>query len=292
MLLKRKMLGAWARLWVAATPAYRVPGTRTRVTFRTSNWATRGLQDWQPDWKAHIIGAMLKRRPGTFVDIGANIGQTLMDWHSHSLPGAYIGFEPNSVCVSHLLNLIEENALRDCHVIPVGLADENNVNLLYLFSGEADPGASTLRSLRPEDEAKTIAIPVYRLDDIRHVLGTGSLSLIKIDVEGGELRTLRGMAALIGEEQPWILCEVLHRDAHADRRQYLDRCSELMALVRSYGYEVRRLVQSSDGKRVDGLLPTAEFPDRIYDRSSATECDYLFVPAGEKLDGILSGLTD
>jgi hypothetical protein len=100
------------------------------------------------------------------------------------------------------------------------------------------------------------------------------------------------MATVIGEERPWILCEVLHRDAHADRRQYLDRCSELMALVRSYGYEVRRLVQSSDGKRVEGLLPTAEFPDRIYDRSSVTECDYLFVPAGEKVDGILSGSAD
>jgi FkbM family methyltransferase len=274
-------LGAWARLWVAATPSYKVPGTQTKVTFRTSNWATRGLRDWRPDWKAHIIGSVLRLRPGTFLDIGANIGQTLMDWHSQTPGGAYIGFEPNSVCVSHLQTVIEENGIPNCRVIPVGLSDANNVELLYLFSGEADPGATTLRGLRPEDEARSIAIPLYRLDDVRHLLGPTPVSFIKIDVEGGELRTLAGMAQLIGKDQPWILCEVLHRDVHADRESYLKRCSDLMSLIRSYGYDVHRLIQSEDGSRVTGFEATSEFPDRVYRApSSAQECDYLFVPFG------------
>ena len=51
---------------------------------------------WEPSWKAEIIRAVLAKRPGVFLDVGANVGTTLLDYLACDHPPAsYVGFEPN-----------------------------------------------------------------------------------------------------------------------------------------------------------------------------------------------------
>ncbi|GAA4028949.1 hypothetical protein GCM10022281_05060 [Sphingomonas rosea] len=42
------------------------------------SWQTRGLVSWESEWKTRAIKRVLKQRAGAFIDVGANIGQTLL----------------------------------------------------------------------------------------------------------------------------------------------------------------------------------------------------------------------
>ncbi|MDH8239020.1 hypothetical protein QIG13_27750, partial [Klebsiella pneumoniae] len=42
----------------------------------------RGASDWRPDWKTQLISQLLTLRRETLIDVGANRGQTLLDYLS------------------------------------------------------------------------------------------------------------------------------------------------------------------------------------------------------------------
>jgi hypothetical protein len=67
----------------------------------------------------------LKIRGGVFVDVGANLGQTLIEFWLIDSGNSYIGFEPNEACIEYLETLININSLDGCKIIPVGLFNKN-----------------------------------------------------------------------------------------------------------------------------------------------------------------------
>lgn len=50
-------------------------------------------------WMIPLIEKLLSIKKGTFIDIGVNIGQTLIKLKSIDPEINYIGFEPNPMCV-------------------------------------------------------------------------------------------------------------------------------------------------------------------------------------------------
>lgn len=76
-------------------------------------------------WKAEIIGYFIKNSGNVFVDVGANLGQTLIEFWLTDSGNSYIGFEPNEVCSQYLKTLININSLDGYKIIPVGLFNEN-----------------------------------------------------------------------------------------------------------------------------------------------------------------------
>src|ERR1700754_138910 len=67
------------------------------------------LAAWKPDWKTEIVGKTLAVRAGAFIDVGANCGQTLMDYFAAPVTTSYFGFEPNHHCISALKDIIRVN---------------------------------------------------------------------------------------------------------------------------------------------------------------------------------------
>jgi Methyltransferase FkbM domain len=65
-------------------------------------------------------------------------------------------------------------------------------------------------------------VPVIRLDTLWEDLGTPSIDLIKIDVEGTELDVLRGSARLLRKERPWLMLETEHFERVAAYLRSLD----------------------------------------------------------------------
>lgn len=284
-----RSVGLWLAAWRKAAPPCRVPGTSITVRPFASDAPMRALLGWRPDWKTKAIAAILEHRPGVLIDAGANVGQTLLDFIAAPVRSSYVGFEPNITCLQHLMELISLNQLERSRIFPAGLADRSSLQDLHLFGGDADPGASTIRALRPGIETRTMPSAFYRFDDIADLLPEPDVALVKIDVEGSELAVLRGMAVMLREKRPWILCEVLHRDQVADPAAYADRCEQLMGLLDDLGYEVHRIVQDRDGASVTDLVRISAFPDRAWDEESSRECEYIFVPAsdGEVLRQVL-----
>lgn len=241
----------------------------------------RAMSRWSPTWKSRAIASILQHRQGTFVDVGANVGQTLLDFLSSPDRSDYMGFEPNLACAKHLSDFISANALQSCVIICAALGERTGIADFYSSGSEVDAGATIRESLRPALTTVARKICVFRMDDVREHLAMGPIALVKIDVEGSEVEVLRGMARTLKDTAAWVLCEVLHRDASADPQRYAERLAALTDLLGQLGYEALRIVQTAAGKDLCGLEPIASFPNVSWRDGSEVECDYLFVPAGQ-----------
>ena len=251
----------------------------------TASIESLALMYWNLSWKTEIIRAVLARRSGAFLDVGVNVGMTLLDFLTAEHSSArYIGFEPNPKCVSYLRDVIRRNELHDCTLVPAGLADRDALLKLYLAPGQdADSAASIIQSLRPTGTFETMWVPCFRFDALRESLGVEQIALIKIDVEGAELEVLRGMANSIQETNPYILCEVLHADAHADEAAHRSRNGALRDLLHAMGYAIWN-IEKSPGGAVVRLERIEAFPFKRWTRQNSEECDYLFVPRGAEAE--------
>lgn len=237
------------------------------------------LVDWRPDWKTEIISKVLPARPGAFVDVGANCGQTLLDYFASASLAGYFGFEPNFHCLHVLSGLITANARSDCRLVPAGLADANSIRKLLLDkSSKLDSSASIDADLRPERNWESQLVACYRFDDIRAQVTIGDIGLMKIDVEGAELSVLRGMKKALIQDRHWILCEVLHRDSKVSDAVHGQRIDELMSFIIDMDYICLNVEKSDDSSAVRGLVNMAQFPNKIWTWDNAAECDYMFVP--------------
>lgn len=75
-----------------------------------------------------------------------------------------------------------------------------------------DSSASTVKGFRPHEfYRETLWVPMLRGDQaLRDVLHHGQRpAIVKVDVEGGELEVLEGMEQILGQDRPFVLCEVL-----------------------------------------------------------------------------------
>lgn len=207
-----------------------------------------------------------------FIDIGMNIGQTLLKVRSMDQHIPYIGFEPNPVCVSYLYKLIQLNQIENVRIMPVGLGRQSEILTLYA-DNEFASGASVIKGFRKNQKIKyEYNIPVFSGDEILNNLKIG---LIKIDVEGFELDVLKGLLNSIKFNRPFVLCEILPNYNNRDSERYA-RQLELESLLKSNDYSIGRIEEKS-AKCI--LLNSID----IFD--SMEESNYIFIP-NERLEDV------
>jgi FkbM family methyltransferase len=195
-------------------------------------------------WMKHLIARLMKIKQGIFIDVGVNIGQTLMKLRSFSSV-RYIGMEPNPECVPYLEKLIKANKLENCIICPVGLSNKNG--LLTLFSNKAaSPFASVIEGFRDHIEwnlTQTHVVPVMRGDDLLNDLGLNEgIAIVKIDVEGGELEVIEGFRETLQKERPFIVCEILPAKSLDDENGVFrkNRQDKLLKILKDLNYLVLR----------------------------------------------------
>ena len=228
---------------------------------------TLANESWLTDWLART----LRLSPGHLIDVGANIGQTLIKVKSLDPAQPYLGFEPNPSAAFFLQRLIEVNGL-DAAVVPAALSDAPGV-LRIARGGRFDSSASIVDGFRPaafyahaEDY-----VAVLTGDVVLEQIGGVTPGVIKIDTEGGELDVLSGLEQTLKTHRPIVICEVLptaNQDAAANELR-ATRKARLESLLTGTGYDIFRLV--FDHTR---LFPCDTFPgdDDLH------AVDYLFLP--------------
>ena len=153
-------------------------------------------------WEPSLSGYLRERlRPGdVFVDIGANIGYfTHLAAHIVGGGGSVLAFEPLPATVAKLRANIEANELGNVTVVDAAASDDDGE--VDVFQGPATnvgrSATSPLADGSPAGRVRTVraaaAIPADVWPRVR---------AIKVDVEGDELRVIRGLQPLLAVATP------------------------------------------------------------------------------------------
>jgi FkbM family methyltransferase len=177
-------------------------------------------------------------RPGMSVlDVGANIGHyTLMSAKRVGLRGSVHAFEPAPLEFAKLTANVVKNGFRNVFARQLAVADEDGPVDLHL----AGRGLGLYNSLGfplRQDHVERITVPCVTLDSYLRSQPGLSPHLVKIDVEGAELKVLQGAAAtLSAQDAPMIICEF--SDLTGDGLGH--STSRLREVLETYGYEAFR----------------------------------------------------
>jgi FkbM family methyltransferase len=233
----------------------------------------------QHAWMRSLIGALVAHREGAVVDVGANVGQTLIDVWLVDSSRVYVGFEPNPRCVSVLGEILAKNNLTQHRIVPIALWKEPALATLNMSRTiSIDPGASLGLALRPNRPSRIVTAMCLPFDEIVPLLEIEKMALLKIDTEGSEFEVLLGMKSTIARMRPPIICEVLRRDASLDMSLYSNRIMEMWSLLAALDYQVFAIDKPI--ARSWTLTPISSFPLDAWTNFKWNKCDYLFLPRG------------
>ena len=147
-----------------------------------------------------------------FLDIGANVGFfSMMAARLVGPSGRVFAFEPEPRMHGALVRSTRANGLDQVEAYPLALSDRDGELPFYYAH---DGTASSLVAEAPGKESRYASMRVARVASLDSLLANGELSLpavdlVKVDVEGEEARTLRGMRGYLAETgSPQIWCEV------------------------------------------------------------------------------------
>jgi FkbM family methyltransferase len=166
------------------------PRSDTRLLLCLYEAGPRGLEPGTRRVLQRLLG------PGmTFVDVGANIGLlTLVGARAVGRTGKVFTFEPNPIACELLNRTIVLNGLeKEVAITQVACGARHERRPLHIGPVL---GHSSLFPI-PDCE-KVVEVIVAPLDDS---LGTRTVDVIKIDVEGAELEVLAGMERIIRENK-------------------------------------------------------------------------------------------
>lgn len=197
---------------------------------------------YSEDWMLELLKKFTPIAGNNFVDVGVNMGQTLLKSKVVFEQSNYVGFEPNTSCVHYLQKLVAVNGIKQCEIIPVGISDTTQIiKLNYYNENEDDQLASIVDGFRPDQPVKSsVHIPVFHGDDLTGTLPEGHNSMLKIDVEGAELEVISGLSGWIKKNAPFIIVEILPV-YKADNTFRVNRQQQLERLLASLNYKIARI---------------------------------------------------
>jgi FkbM family methyltransferase len=225
-------------------------------------------------WLDAYLAYAIRQEGMLFLDVGVNVGQTLLKVQALRRRVAYVGFEANVTCAAYAVMLIEMNRFSDCVVVPCALSSAIDFAELQM-SDAGDPSASIVHGYRNPGfyTAPRRLVPTMTADAYFASRPPDGRSLVvKIDVEGAELEVLRGFIGTMATARPDIVCEVLPiYDSGNTLRLQMNRA--IWDLLRAHGYQIYRLLPAGGAEPVPDV--------QIHGDLALT--NYAFVP-GERVE--------
>ena len=208
---------------------YRV--TRDKILFDLdlSNYNEFCLFYGLPEPSLQYLFSLI-RADFTIVDIGANIGFTTLNFATRCRQGCVYAYEPDALNFSKLERNVSLNHFHNIFVSRKGMGDfATNVQLMRMNKHHS--GMNRVSGTAREDLVSE-KIEIVRLDDEVSLLNPVRIDLIKIDVEGYELKVVRGAMETIRKFKPILFIELIE----GNLRRYGDSSETLVKLVRELGY--------------------------------------------------------
>ena len=187
-----------------ASFAYRLPHGETidlryREDLGTSVLFHGGYEDRE-------IAELCKYIPqaGTVLDVGANIGLSALEFSRTAGPGGrVIAFEPHPDTAARLRANLDRNGAANVEIVQSAVGSAPGT---ITFNESADATLSSA-SVIPRNLVRSFDVPLTTVDIVWAAAGEPFVSVLKIDVEGGELAVLQGASEVMGRDHPAILLE-------------------------------------------------------------------------------------
>lgn len=213
----------------------------------------------QEPWMTDVLRKFVPHFDGAFVDIGANIGQTLLQLRAIDSERQYIGFEPNPSCASYLLELVRLNSLSFTDVVPAACGVKYGIEKLFCYQDSLfDSSASMVPDFRPNSIVNQanyiVTVPV---SECLRALGYKAIGVVKIDIEGYEATAIEALETELRERRPCIIIELLPVYS-VDNEARLSNSKRVESVVERNAYSIFRILKSDQG-RLKSFEALAEF---------------------------------
>lgn len=191
------------------------------------------LTDWIP-WNVYLHGSyiveqnyekfmlQLVEENSVIFDVGANIGYYTVQFSEIS-DGEIYAFEPMDYQYRTLQKNLELNSLTNIHPVKKIVSNTNGSEKIY-FSGMENTAASSLVNKTDQYEE----IQCITLDDFCKDNEIEAIDLIKIDVEGYELKALKGLQSMLKNQKiSHLFIEIVEKHLNSAGTSAKEVCSYL-----------------------------------------------------------------
>lgn len=223
------------------------------------------------DWLEKIFEILSVPKESTVIDIGANTGQTLLKIVPFHPSIKYIAIEPNIYCKTYLEELCRLNNFTNVKVFAFALSNKVETTTLF-YRYREDILATTTPDFRKfTNYANSRDVSAITGDELCKKNNIENISLIKIDVEGGEYKVILGLVSTLKMYKPFIVCEILPTMSEsidvANFRKNI--VSKLFELISELGYVMININQKKIIKTINNLS------------QDIISCNYIFCPNGK-----------
>ena len=245
------------------------------------------LREDREPWLDSVFRSVLQCRAGSFLDVGANLGQTMFKVLALGPSRQYVGFEPQVACCFMIQRFLDDNRISNFRILPIGLSNADRLLELHGGSDDYSAAASLVDGFRPDSFYTSHRyVSVRKGDDVVDELGLRSICAIKVDVEGGELEVFEGLSNTLEKELPFLIFEVLNHFLKITQTKLDDqtirfresRIKKMESLLRQLGYEIYNVLPGNQLENVLTIRPT------VSDDLSLT--NYIAMPKSA-VDGFL-----
>jgi FkbM family methyltransferase len=187
--------------------------------------------DKEVTWK--VLLSVL--RPGYHViDAGANIGYLTLHFARRCKDGHVYSFEPDQKNFVFLQENVRLNHFENqVTIFKKALGETRGTATLYRVDSN-NPGANRILPTPPESKVPSEPVEIVTVDELNDQGIFRNVDLIKIDVEGFEVKVLKGAVRLIQQWKPILFVEL----AEVNLNQQNETAETLVTFIQNLGYQV------------------------------------------------------
>ncbi len=224
------------------------------------------------DWLGKIFKILSIPKDSTVIDIGANTGQTLLKIVPFYPAIKYIAIEPNVHCKTYLDELCQINNFTNVKIFASALSNKIETTTLFYRYREDIMATTTPDYRKFTNYANSLDVSAITGDELCRKNNIDNISLVKIDVEGGEYKVILGLVDTLKMYKPFILCEILPTISESIEVSNFrkDIVSKLFKLICELEYTVINISQKRIIKTINDLSQDIQ------------SCNYIFCPNGKE----------